>query len=365
MTTIDTTVKGRYTIENDRGEIIAEVDNAITDHGMKLLASHPIAITPSTTKQAFQYNMLYGLYIVPTTGSQISVNSDPLYSSKVTTLSDGRLQIDTIVKKRCVFTSSQTISTIITNDSTAGAFSTYRTSIAVLPTNLTFAAGEAINITYTLRYVTNCNQIISNMPFVTNVSAGILMPPNKTNVRNSPVVIYPESGTEQFVSGAWGAGGTHSFRACLDIGSYSTAWDDDYIARTFYAGTCLYFYSDVDIYDTMRSTTASSLIQPPGQYQSPTTLSNYIYKKSLSSAKYTVSGNTWSTSLRFLFGPGEWPTTAKGFSLLFGTTAGMVKPDSERGNAGIFTALQQPYNPYKTNAKMVVGIDYKFNWTRG
>ena len=371
MTTIDTTVKGTYRIENDKGELLAQVDNAITDLGMIFLAGHP---HPDPNNFAnipnyFQKGML-AVILAQTTSGEIVIESDSKYFSKVVPRTDGLLQINTTVKKRYVFTSAMTVTHLRTSYVRGTGYTSARTSEAALPSpGLSFQVGEAINIAYTLQFVTNCNQVIQNMPFTPNGSSAINIPPNKTNVRNSPVVIFPSSGivTDGNSNGYWNSGTTGPWRACLDFPSYQSSSSSTYISNTIYPQFNIYFYDDVDIYDTMTSTTSSSLIQPPLTFVPNTVPYPFVYKKQVSSIKYTVSSDQkmWSTSLRFLFEPGEWPITAKGFSMLLGDSIpGTLRDKLQRANAGIFTALQVPYNPYRTNANMVVGIDYKFNWSR-
>lgn len=374
MTTIDTTVKGTYRIENDRGELLAEVDNAITDLGMTLLASHPspeyiiYADIPNYFLKGMLANIYFGYSPSGAYDNEI-VESSPLYSSKIIPRTDGLLQINTTVKKSYVFSTSRTVTHLRTGYYRAsGGIGKYVTSQAALPSpGLTFQPNEAINISYTLQYVTNCNRKIENMPFTPSGSSAVNIPPNITVVRNSPIVTFPQTGLINGSSDSNSWGNTNSrFRACLDLPMYNKNVQPTNIASAWYPKFNMYFYSDVDVYDQIKTTTPTmSLLQPAGAYDhASNTVKNYVYKKQVSSINYTSSGNTWSTSLRFLFEPGEWPTTAKSFSLLFGEQAA-VSPSTERANAGIFTALQTPYNPYRTNANMVVGIDYKFNWTRG
>ena len=377
MTTIDTSVKGTYRIENDRGELLAEVDNAITDLGMTLLASHPSPeyITWSDIVTYFSKGMLANIYIgVSPSGAgdnELAFNSDgnSQYASKIIPRSDGLLQINTTVKKRYVFSVTKTVTHLRTGYGVfSGTIGKYTTSQAALPSpGLTFQPNEAINISYTLQYVTNCNRKIENMPFTPSGSSAVNIPPNITVVRNSPIVTFPQTGLINGSSDSNSWGNTNSrFRACLDLPMYNQSVQPINISAVWHPKFNMYFYSDVDVYDQIKTTTPTmSLLQPAGAYDpASNTVKNYVYKKQVSSIKYTSSGNTWSTSLRFLFEQGEWPTTAKSFSLLFGEQAA-VSPSTERANAGIFTALQTPYNPYRTNANMVVGIDYKFNWTRG
>lgn len=348
---INNHVKGKYIIENDKGEILAEFDNNITDLGMQAIAGHP------STAVAYAINWRSELTFGNFFSKMAAILSDnstlifdgvgvptgfPNRSNKVITRSDGSMQIDYIFKQKFVFSSDCIIKAIQT-----GAFSGEVYSNAILRTPLSCKKLDAITVTYVLQFVTDCNKI-ANMNFVTNHASGVLMPGNKTNVRTIPNWLFRDINTNVSIS--------NTIFAPLQIPAYKN------VPAMTYDRIALYFYSDVDIYNTMTSTTTQLTAAPSTEY---TSTPPYILRKPVNSIKYAASGNTYSTSLRFIFEPGEWPTTAKGFSYMATENIGYpgVKV-SERANAGIFTALQSPYNPYAISADMVVGIDYKFTWTR-
>lgn len=338
---INNYVKGKYIIENDKGEILAEFDNNITDRGMQAIAGHEDTQSNIYIFGAFFSSMNLVLSDNSTIAMAVfnqafAVNGFPNYTNQVVTRTDGMLQINYIVKNKYVFLSNKTVKAI-----QIGA----PHSIGVLPAPLTFNKSEAISVTYVLQYVTDCNKIITNMNFVTNHASGVLLPPNKTNVRTIPVGIFDRTYVEY----------TTSYKLYTPLHFPSGA------AKFPYDRMALYFYSDVDIYNSMVSTTA----QLTGAIPVSSSTVSWVLRKPVNSIKYAASGNTYSTSLRFIFEPGEWPTTAKGFSYIASDSPGTgVQAISERANIGIFTALQSPYNPYAKSADMVVGIDYKFTWTR-
>ena len=356
---INNYVKGKYIIENDKGEILAEFDNNITDLGMQAIAGHPATAsklssynwTANYTFGSFFYRMaalLTDNTILTFDGTGVPTGF-PNYSDKVITRSDGWLQIDRIFKQKFVFSSDCIIKAIQTGTFVSAGEPPY--SNAMLPTPLSFKKTEAITVTYVLQFVTDCNKVISNMNFVTNHDDGILMPPNKTNVRTIPIWVNTSSINRYTeINSAGGLFAPLQFPAQKNYPSLS------------YERIALYFYSDVDIYNTMISTTANLTAVPSIEYI-PTP--PYILRKTVNSIKYTALDNIYSTSLRFIFEPGEWPTAARGFSYMASENIGYpgVKV-SERANAGIFTALQTPYNPYTKSTDMIVGIDYKFTWTR-
>ena len=352
---INNYVKGSYIIENDKGEILAEFDNNITDLGMQSIAGHP-PTAPNNHTYSWNANTTFGLFFVKM-AAILSDNSTvifdgymnvpegfPQYSNKVITRSDGMLQVDSIFKQKYAFSSDCIIKAIQTGYFMGNIFSN-----AVLPTPLSWKKYDAITVTYVLRFVTDCNKVISNMNFVTNHANGMLMPANKTNVRTTPIWLFDPSNSYYNHDAA-------PLFAPLQFPAHKSS------VSVAYARIALYFYSDVDIYGSMTSTTAQLTAAPPMEY---TSTPPCILRKPVNSIKYTASGNTYSTSIRFIFEPGEWPTTAKGFSYMASDGTGYpgVKA-SARANAGIFTALQTPYNPYSKSADMIVGIDYKFNWIR-
>jgi hypothetical protein len=341
--TINNYIKGSYTIENENGEIIAEADNRITDYGMASIAGHQTSSFPNTYNNPvdfFGYFFFQLAVVTNTSPVQILVAGSNV--SRNTTLiprQDGLLQYNIVFKSSLVFGANYTITHIRT-----GYPYSYVCSEATLSPAVSFTKGESIIITYTLQYVTDCNKIINNMSFLTNHSNGILMPANKTNARHTPFPLY--------VTNSNLGGNIMNGTMCIPIGGYPSYTYDRIM---------LAFYSDIDIYSTMTSTTSS--FTPPAKSGNDMTA---LYKHPLGSIKYTSSGNTWSTSLRFLFEPGQWPTTAKGFSLLSSDTDYKNTPidNSRRSTAGIFTALQTPYNPYSKDPNMIVGLDYKFNYIR-
>ena len=348
---INNYVKGSYTIENDKGEILAEFDNNITDLGMQLIAGHPVTAStyntsPDNPSWTFGYffNSMAAILndnsVLVFQGSPNVPAGFPQYSNKVITRSDGMLQVDCIFKQKYAFSSDCIIKAIQT-----GALpDSY--SNAILPTPLSCKKYDAITVTYVFQFVSDCNKVISPMNFVTNHANGMLMPANKTNVRTTPIWWFGNQGS--------GSNSTTIFAPLqFPAKNGSPAWAYDKIA--------LYFYSDVDIYNSMTSTTAQLTAIPQQEY-----IANppHILRKTVSSIKHAASGNTYSTSLRFIFEPGEWPTTAIGFSYIAMGSSYYSAKESERAKVGIFTALQTPYNPYSKSADMIVGIDYKFTWTR-
>jgi hypothetical protein len=225
---------------------------------------------------------------------------------------------------------------------------------------LPIKSGQNIIVTYTLQYVTDCNQLLT-MDFTPGDSDCIPLPDNRTNVRSSPVfrtATYPADDFAEY----------GSYFACLDIPTYQVSWGTGTTGLTWndiYPLINLYFYKLDSLYYDMQSTTDSLTSLPPLK---PTGTNGipfeYIYKKQVSSIDCSVDGNTWTTSLKFLFDPGEWPTTATSFSLLMGAgTPSKAIPD-QRPNAGIVTALMLPYDPYVYSSEIIIGIEYVFKWTR-
>lgn len=384
---IQSTVKGHYTVYNAKTmEVLADIDNVITDIGMDHLSTENFAhniqyigIGTGTTTEDVTDTWLEAQVPV---ADVTSVVFAPFTGTDKSILTDGRLSMKfTRGQWFTIKNNSYTISEIIAGRTGCNTCnqSDYAFSRVVIAGIDCIPLDELI-VKYTVEYITNANIVQSNIPFDASTHPdAIPLPSNQTNVRQIPISPILNTGVVKFPVDKWNLRWSQNIPLPLPLEalmpttrtlngnvvqnavprlvfgnagvsaivsttvSNETVFDDSY-APYYWSGTRVPFNEGI------------GFIKPR---------SRAFYKKT------GDTGDTWEVILRFLAWPGQMPT-CKQFILLNVLEEKFYAPVSTSScysrsgelDQGILTNFPAGYNPRQKNLDMFVGIDYKFTWTR-
>lgn len=284
-------------------------------------------------------------------------------------------------------------------------------SRALLAAPVYVIKGDVLIIKYVLNVITNAHLVGNDEQFPFNIdtiSDGVPMPSRKTNMRrrffyelksdNTVTGDYLEAnyqGGRRMASASYGGQNTakfyqphFQFLPMLEV----PAWGKNYIATYDDFNSSLYAYlGNGTQFPLTTATNENYLGERIGTYSSVepwmtggTTIvrvPNYLNTKERTSFKTLSAGHTVTCQHRFLYNPGEWflagdgSAIVKNFAFLrrnfstawtgYGSDQWDIQPFSnDRPNVGMFTALEQKYNPYEIESALYLGIDYTMTFTR-
>jgi len=419
--TINTSLKGVYTLSDANRKEICRSDNIITDWGMARLTGDPALGSQATAawNRAF-VNNLSQLYIgsgnstptrtnhqldsIITTGFTSTNDTGTTGTSTYTIGSDLYIKFTKGVEFN--FTSGFTIREVGCNWTSTFAATKANGifSRATIPTN-TVNAGDTLFLKYDLIIKTSVHQILENMPYSVGAQ-GVNLPQNRTNVRYFPFYKLKSDGTaEQTLNNGSAKNGSsrpddsisekvppifEDF-GCLNAlyigsGNLDTGVDNTTASRQagprkwrlqIYNTSVLPSFSNIVSSTLTKFNNTSNVSTTTQNVSDPLETASDLKKIDLHDNIYSenASGNLWQRKLRFIFTPNQWISTADRM-MLFQISDGRGGSGSNQRSyinnsidCGILTTFETPYNPY-TNASnpddpdIYVGFDYTFNFTR-
>ena len=152
---INNHAKGHFTIENDKGEIIHETDNSITDYGLQALRECQCWNNSWNWISANQHTnqlAIYTEFVEKKTNFQYSQNAN------------GDIVLTRTVRAtfRCINFNGITITNFVVLSQQASVVDQYLT-LAKADVSLTFLQGQCFTVIHTLTVTSSCNKVLSNM----------------------------------------------------------------------------------------------------------------------------------------------------------------------------------------------------------